>query len=289
VNHSNTPSLLFHRPEFIFRNGAESIFKFEVQHAHIYFTRNNNALTSLEKAPFGGFIVRHDASDAHLISLIQKVDDWSQTNNIDNLTIRCCPEVYDEKQSTKVNRALMRCGFEVKYHDVTQVIPVSGEMHLNMDKKRRIRKSFSSGFTFSQLGLNLLFESYSLIVQSRKQKQYPVTMTREDVERMFTLFPEDYLLFGVFEKSKMIATAVCIKVNAKILYCFYIGDDIAYRSYSPVTFLIHGIHEFCRLQEIELLDLGISTDRGKLNQGLYTFKKSFGGFDSRKLTFEKKL
>ena len=224
-----------------------------------------------------------------MILLMQKIQDWSQTNNIRTLTIRCFPEVYDKGQSVIIHRALVGSGFAIKYEDITQVVLAAEKMDLNIHKKRRIRKCLALGFTFRQVGVDLLSESYSLIVESRNQKAYPITMTMKELERMFILFPEDYLIFGIFDKSEMIATSVCVKINSKILYSFYIGDNVAYRSLSPVTLLISGIHDFCQLHRYDLLDLGISTDKGVLNKGLYAFKKSFGSFDSRKLTFEKKL
>lgn len=233
--------------------------------------------------------MEHDASVTNLNSLIERIQDWSRTNNIRNLTIRGFPEVYDKGQSATIQQALTGSGFAIKYEDITQVISVPEKMELNIHKKRRIRKCLALAFTFCQVEVDLLSESYSLITESRNQKGYPITMTLKELERMFMLFPDNYLLFGVFDKSKMIATSVCIKINSKILYIFYIGDSVAYRSFSPVTLLISGIHNFCQLHHYELLDLGISTDKGILNKGLYAFKKSFGSFDSRKLTFEKKL
>jgi hypothetical protein len=185
---------------------------------------------------------------------------------------------------------LHESGFTIKYEDITQAIPIqSGAMRLNTHKMRRLRKAEVSGFSFRELSLNFLEEGYSLIVGSRENKGYPITMSMKELEDMFALFPSEYLLFGVFDKHKLISVSVSIKVNTEILYCFYIGDDLAYRSHSPVTYLIHGIYEYCRSNHFKLLDLGISTDKGILNKGLYTFKKTFGSVDSPKLTFVKQL
>lgn len=114
-------------------------------------------------------------------------------------------------------------------------------------------------------------------------------MSLEGLQNMFTLFPDEYLLFGVFDEEKMIAASVSIKVCQRILYCFYIGDDLEYRSQSPVTVLVAGIYEYCRVNNFFVLDLGLSTEKGIVNKGLYTFKKSFGAVESPKLTFVKKL
>jgi hypothetical protein len=289
VNNLTTSSFLFHHPGFIFRNGEQSIIHFQEPRLCIYFTRNGNTLTSLDKAPFGSFILKNDASDSDLISLIGKIQDWSLTNKINRITIRCFPEVYDTDQSAIIQQALLGHQFKIKYTDITQVVSISEEMDLDVHKKRRLRKCSTLGFTVCQITTDFLKESYALIAESRNHKGYPVTMNMKELEHMFILFPKDYFLFGVFDESKIIAASVCIKINSKILYSFYIGDDVSYRSYSPVTLLINGVHDFCKVNQYLFLDLGISTDRGVLNKGLYAFKKSFGSFDSYKLTFEKQL
>lgn len=114
-------------------------------------------------------------------------------------------------------------------------------------------------------------------------------MTLPDLIKTFEQFPAHYILFGVLDDEKIIAAAVTVVVSKEILYCFYIGDSLAYRPYSPVTFLVSGIYDYCIANNFKLLDLGISTDKGVLNKGLYSFKKSLGCIDSCKLTFEKIL
>jgi lipid II:glycine glycyltransferase (peptidoglycan interpeptide bridge formation enzyme) len=168
-------------------------------------------------------------------------------------------------------------------------VSTEGSMPLDAHKKRRLRKAESSGFVFRELVVDSLPESYQLIVASRLNKAYPVTMTLEQLHAMFVLFPNAYRLFGLLDHDTLVATAVCIKVSTEILYCFYIGDHLAYRSLSPVTALVNGIYSYCQSHNFRMLDLGISTDKGILNSGLYNFKKTFGSIKSDKLTFSKTL
>lgn len=283
-------SFLFHHPEFVFRNPEKSPIAFEGHSAQIYFSRLGDALLSLDSAPFGSFILDDSATVHDVISLVEKIVSWSTNNGITTLLIRSFPEAYHPEHNRLIKTSLLESGFTIKYEDITQVIPIlSGPMPLNTHKKRRLRKAASSEFSFRELPLDFLDDGYLLIVRSREIKGYPVTMSLKELKEMFALFPKKYLLFGVFDKHKLISVSVSIKVNTEILYCFYIGDDLAYRSHSPVTYLINGIYEYCRSNHFKLLDLGISTDKGILNKGLYTFKKTFGSVDSLKLTFVKQL
>ena len=286
----NPSTFLFHRPEFIFRDPGSQILTFQNQAASISFSKIGNSLVSLDKSPFGSFNVQSEASQHQIMDLLTEVEKSCRAQGIVNLTIRCFPEVYSPKKSDLIEKALREFGFAEKYKDISQVIHVSEEvMSLNVHKKRRIRKATELGFHFIEIAEDNLSEAYTLFVESRESKGYPVSMTLDDLRGMFKRFRKEYLLFGVFDKKKMIAASVCIKINEKILYCFYIGDHLPYRTESPVTLLIAGVYDYCRENDFELLDLGLSTDKGTLNRGLYAYKKTFGSIDSHKLTFEKKL
>lgn len=285
-----SPLFLFHRPRFVFRNPEHTIVPFESNSIVIYFSKTGDGLVSLDRSPFGSFITDHEVSKIDLQSLLKIIFEWSGSHGIRNLVIKSFPEVYAPQFSEQIKEALLESGFKILYDDVAQVINVSGdEMKLNTHKKRRLRNATLAGFSFQKLTVSDLDKCYALIVESRENKNYPVTMTLQELKNIFALFPKEYLLFGVYDQGKLIAAAVCIEVSNEIMYCFYIGDDLDYRAYSPVTLLVHGIYRYCQHNNFKLLDLGLSTDKGILNKGLYTFKKSFGAFDSHKLTYLRPL
>jgi len=283
-------SLIFHLPKFVFRNPDKPIIFFEDRAAQIYFSRIGNELISIDNAPFGSFMINDELTKDDLSSCLKKITLWSQANGITSVVIRSFPEIYNSKNSALTKQALLASGFDILCEDVAQIVNITESgLNVNTHKKRRLRKAQTMDFSFRELQPDLLKDGYALIVETRQKKGYPVTMSLEGLQRMFDLFPDDYLLFGVLDKNQLIAASVCIKINPEILYCFYIGDDLEYRPYSPVTSLVNGIYDFCKDHHFKILDLGISTEKGKLNKGLYTFKKSFGSVDSYKLTFLKQL
>ena len=82
----------------------------------------------------------------------------------------------------------------------------------------------------------------------------------------------------------MLASAICIRISPDILYVFYWGDADGTSTLSPVVVLAAGIYERCQMLGIRLLDAGISTDQGRLNEGLRTFKRNLGFAESSRLT-----
>ncbi len=281
---------LFHDSKFIFRNPEASVVRFINGSAEIYFSNNKQSLISLEASPFGGFMTDRIVVKEDVTSCLAQVEEWSKVHDMSHILIRLYPTAYHPESAALINEALLKFSFKILYADVAQIIDVTGgSLKLNADKKRRLRNCNEQGFEFRSLPRDFLSEGYSLIVQSRTTKGYPVTMSLEDLQNMFVLFPHEYLLFGMFDRNRMIAASVSIKVNDEILYCFYLGDDLEYRTYSPVTALVAGIFEFCQTHKFSTLDLGLSTDKGIMNHGLYAFKKSFGANDSAKLTFIKQV
>lgn len=292
---NSSQSFFFNSRHFVFRNPGVEIISFpseEGEHSvTIHFTKLGNALTSLDKSPFGGFVLAPSATKAGIEQVVKTMLEYFHKNRIDAVTIRCFPETYAPDESFMVLEVLQASGFIIKYLDIAQLIHVSSshDLGLNVHRKRRLKKCREKGFSFQQLTANSLNDAYQLIVESRERKGYPVTMTLPALAAMFDRFPEHYLLFGVFDNQVMIAASVAIRVNDRILHCFYIGDRLSYRSYSPVTLLMQGIYDFCSQRDFRLIDLGISTDKGEMNEGLFSFKKSLGCVASRKLTFHKNL
>lgn len=263
---------------------------FSNTYGKIFFSQKQDQLISLERSPFGGFVVDETASEENLEELVRQVLKWCQTRNVKSIIIRCFPEAYNIHLSKLSNEVLLRNMFAVKYHDISQMLMISedGPM-MNVHRQRRLRKCKAEGYVFEKLPPSFLPEAYACIAESRNDKGYPITMTLPELSEMFDRFPDHYYLFGVKDQAKIVATCVAIEVSPKILYCFYIGDALAYRHTSPVTMLMDGLYKFAREHHYELIDLGISTDEGVLNEGLYSFKKSLGAVDSPKLTFTKQF
>ena len=132
-------TFLFHKPEFIFRYPENQIITFEESESKIHFSRIGNLLISLDKSPFGSFVITSRTTKNKLSSLVEKIEDWSRQEGIANLLIRSFPEIYEPEQSALIKETLIGSGFSIKYEDITQVIPVTeGSMNLNTHKKTTV-------------------------------------------------------------------------------------------------------------------------------------------------------
>lgn len=291
LQHSEVePSFFFHQHSFVFRNPEIEIVSFSCQQATIYFVHRDDELVSLDRSSFGGPIISATTEPSDLTGLLKKINTWSLEHAITAIQVRCFPETYNTFQSELINAAFLHAEYQIQYTDIDQVLFVSDrKINMSISPRMHVKKCQKLGFDFLPLDPAALGKAYDLIADSRQRKKYPMSMTLIDLAEMFKRFPENYLLFGVHHNATLIASTVVIVVSPLIWYCFYLGDDQKFRTYSPITFLIYHLYDYAQKRGVTLLDLGTSSDKGVVNPGVYSFKKSLGCEVANRHTFVKKL
>ena len=195
---SSAPNnFLFHSTEFIFREDASNIISFSdavdgVEVARIHFSKNDRRIYSLERSPFGGFILDAKATEENMTRLIHEVESWAIENNIEEISIRGYPAIYNPEESQKIRSALERARFSVTKQEVLQVIPIDENSlaGFSRNRKRMLKRCIDAGLTFGQLTTSSLEEAYEIFVECREDKNYPVTMSLGDIRREFKNFPD---------------------------------------------------------------------------------------------------
>ena len=244
------------------------------------------------RSPFGSVWRSKELTNEQLDFLIKHILSWSKELELTELIIKGYPFCYDQQNSALLTNALMINGFQQVVVDINQHIEVEGTDFMRKIIKfeqKKLKKCKREGFEFRICNQESLKEAYGLISSVRKQKGYPVTMEYWDLKKMYQQFPDNYMLFAAYNHDQMIATSVTIKVNDKILYNFYHGHDTKYNHFSPILLVLEGVYNYCLKHNIEIIDLGISSDHSKINPGLYQFKKNVGAQESPKITFSKTI
>ena len=238
-------------------------------------------------ATFGG--VDCDALDVDVEFFLGEVESKLKDYGVREFEIRMWPEYIDQGRWTVFLRSQ---GYEVIQNETNQHLEIHQGGFLGglaKDKIKKLRLAKAQGFEFRSLELGYLKDVFELIVDSRQSKGYPVTMSFQSLYEVMAALPDRYRLYGIFDGELLIAGAVNIRVNDDVSYNFYHGDRLSYRHYSPLTMLVEGVYEKCIKENLKYLDLGISSELGRVNQGLYTFKQRLGCHESRKMVFSKFL
>lgn len=246
-------------------------------------------LVNANFSSFGG-IEYTEVGAGFLAIFLKHLLEYSHENGLDSISLKL-PSIIYQTGISQLFEILAGFDFRARPPEVNQHISVSpGDFSntIKRNERKKLRQCHEQNFHFRKLTNQQLTEAYDLISDSRVRNNFPVSMTLSGLSKMFQVFKQHYHLFGVYDGEKLIATAVSIRVSNKVLYNFYHGDLYEYRRLSPTVMLLEGVYKYCQANRISILDLGVSSVNGELNQGLYDFKKNCGSTSTKKLTLELK-
>lgn len=286
---------LFNEAEHLRQQGGEDVFTFYWKNLEnqlfearfSIFLFNSNGFSPL-RATFGGVEFSEVLTEESLLAFLKLA--IQALPKIDSLGITLCPANYlTEKQIQILENCLVNLEFKEKYSDLNYFMNVSErpfyQVLISKRYKQLLRKSERMGLYFQQVEKPNLREIHSFIARSRERKNRPMTMTLEALEKCFQLFSESFSVFTLKDTENLLAVAVCIKINENSLYTFYLADDEKYLVFSPTICLISGIYEYSWRNGFKVLDLGIASEKGVLNEGLAFFKAHLGAERSFKKTY----
>ena len=281
---------VFNTPEFLSLKEGEAqyfvLFENESAIARICFMIDKNQAISGHQATFGSIDADLPLARETAKYFLEQVIISLEKAGIDEVIIKHWPDCYDQPNSWR--GIFIDLGFSVVNSETDQYLAIKEQDYLqvvNKNQHSNLNQARAKGFKFECLNINELPYVYDLIQKTLARKGYPVSMTYDDLYKTISVLSDKYLLFGIFDDKKLIAASVSVRISKRILYNFYHADDFSYRSTSPMVMLIKEIYQYCQQNDVRLLDLGISTETGKINEGLFNFKKSLGCSTSEKNTY----
>lgn len=233
------------------------------------------------RATFGGIEYSDNLPEKELSIFFNGVMKHPKVSQLSRLTITEKPNFYDSHtinwQSEKVI-------------DTNQHLLVNTSSFINRivpAEKRRLKKCINHGFSFEEIKNPDFDSAYQFVKINRERKGRPTTMNAQTLASVFEQMPNDYKLFVVKDGQKVIAMTILVKLNEDAQYIFLPADDASYHTFSPSVMLFNGVYAYCQQSNAKVIDFGISSEAGVLNEGLFRFKKNLGCVASEKITFRK--
>jgi len=256
------------------------------------FFKDNQAYSPF-RAPFGSIELSDNITIQELEYFIEELEKFLRERRATKFKIVSYPECYVPEKASLLNYCLLKQNYsiitaELNYHlSITSSSDIVSVFHDS--ERRRYKKCMEQGFEVGIERGSYVQEAFELIKKGRESKGIPLSMKLEEFQKLFKEYSQYYLLFTVKDKNKLVAVATGVKVSSEILYYFLPADDAEYKSFSPTVLLIKGMYDYCKENNIRLLDLGIATADAVPNYGLIKFKEHLGGIPSLKYTFQKTL
>ncbi|MBI1769820.1 MAG: hypothetical protein HY015_01290 [Bacteroidetes bacterium] len=260
--------------------------------AQVNFHIENSTASSPYKAPFGSFEFNESLSIEVLFNFLVEVENKLKEQGVIKVAIKDVPHLYRPQESAILSVLLMDLNFEVVKSEINSSIVVDEVLwrdKISQAELKRLRRCEREQLIFQSLGLSELEEVYNFTRECRHERDAELSVTYASLKYTVEKCPDDFLLFGVFQKKELIASAISVRVTNSIIYNFYHAHRKSSDQLSPIVFLLDNQYSYCRQNGFRLLDLGTSSLENKTNFSLLNFKTQVGGIFSMKLTFEKEL
>jgi hypothetical protein len=157
---------------------------------------------------------------------------------------------------------------------------------LSKGNRKKIRQFNEMGGVVSFSNLSNIKQCYDILVENRRHRGVQLTMEFEDFKKSLILCEKDFKLIQANIGGNVIATSLLVKIMPDYWYVLYWGESIEFRNLSPVASIFYFLIEQAKSNKVVILDLGISSVNGTLDEGLARFKTNLGAVTSEKLILE---
>jgi hypothetical protein len=255
----------------------------------------DNILHSAFSAPFGGFcFLQEEVKISHIDEGLKLLTEWAVSQRLYSIKITLPPTIYNETFLSKQINSLYRNDFSMEKVDLNYAYHLH---HFDEDYPSSIWYNARKNLRIA-LGNQLSFglcvsdqekqDAYNVIRQNREARGFPLRMTWEQVQRSMAVMPADFFLVKN-NGGLSVAAAVIFHVAKKIVQVIYWGDLPEYAGLKTMNFLSYKVFEYYKAQQVDIVDIGPSTENSVPNFGLCEFKESIGCDISCKFSFSKSI
>ena len=257
----------------------------------LIFGRRENIVLSPFSAPFGCFAFLNEQIDIDKIDeSLLVLDDYLKEKKISNIKFVLPPFCYNVSFLSKLVNSLSRSRYKVSHIDLNHIFKTlffdeKYKEKLNSNTRRNLNIALKQNFVFQKTDdIDLV---YDIISKNRELRDFPLRMTLEQVKETIKIIKHD--AFVVKLNQDYVASALVYYVAHNIVQIIYWGDIPEFSSLKTMNFLSYKVFEYYKNTDVEIVDIGPSTENGIPNYGLCDFKESIGCVAENKFTFEKKM
>ena len=239
----------------------------------------DETLKSPGRATFGGFWTDPNRNFSFTEKTLAQLIAYSSKSNQFRISfppIYFHPEIFDEQVSFFKTRCITRIS-ESNFH-----IVVDQRKDVSKGNRKKQRQFIERGGSVSQVLEADWRLIYNLLAENRLRRGVELSMPWRVFERGLIEQPDVFTAWGATLGMKLVGGALTVKINEDTLYVLFWGDTLLGRELSVVASICEKLVEFCRSKNYKILDLGISSVDGVLDENLARFKLNLGAIQTAK-------
>jgi len=151
--------------------------------------------------------------------------------------------------------------------------------------RKKLRQFLEAGGVFRRAEVSELPDIYEIIRLNRENIGVTPSISLEQLQKSFALMPSIYSAWVATIDGSIAAVAITLRVKHDNEYVYMWADNLAFRNFSPIVAICEGLISVTKCSGVTMLDLGISSVRGVVNENLFRFKSNLGADSYEKPTF----
>lgn len=189
------------------------------------------------------------------------------------------PEVFESQVryfDTNCDRKITETNFHIN---------VSNRLLISKGNRKKLRQFSEQGGQVIRLDSYEWRDLYDLLYANRARRGVNLSMSWDVFEKGLRELPDKFEAWGAKLNDELIGGALTVEIDEKTLYVLFWGDSLLGREISVVASICERLVGHCISRNYNVLDLGISSVDGVLDQNLARFKKNLGAVISSKPIF----
>lgn len=287
----NSPNdLVFSSSRFNYFNKdkCEFIYTHYDNKMSMIFGVRNSCLLAPFSAPFS--FIRYGSKYikySHVHDFFKSLKENFFASNLDSLKISLPPYFYDESLISKISHCFNDLGFQLSYRDVNS--------HINLDAikldlmpsvtKKAIRTAakYNNEMVLCNSEEQKL-RAYKIIKENRDMNGYPLRMSWEEIFLTTSNVAKAFYFYTTIDGHDA-AAAIVFEVNREVVQVIYWGANEIGEKSNSMYFLPFELVKFFKDKGYKHMDIGPSSENGKLSIGLNDYKQMIGCSNSLKETW----
>ena len=231
---------------------------------------SGSEFASPNEATFGGIFVSGEFSEKNN-SIIPKLVDfiYSEYRAKSFSILLPSSHLYDS-EGLETNATFPQFLTKKIFKDLNFAVNLGtwSEHNLSKGNRKKLRQCRELGIKTRELEGFEITKAYELIAENRKRLGIMPSISLDSLLTLADRFPTYYKVYGTYHKCDLIAAAIVVETHHENNYVYMWGHVAKYENYSPVVSLFVFLVEASRHCGYKFLDLGISSSKGIVNEGL---------------------
>lgn len=252
------------------------------------YQASKTGVKSPGKATFGGiWISEGEPTVSFYVNLFNTI--FEKHKSAKETRVILPPLYYYPSKFRNQATALKLIGFEEIFLDINFHIDIGKWTQdlLSKGNRKKIRQFNENGGEIILASSDDFLNAYHLLRENREYRGVKMSMDQVKFVENLVKLPGIYKTYLAKVGKDIAGVAYLVRISKEVNYVLFWGDDINFRYLSPVASLLNFLVSESNHDGCTILDLGISSVDGVVDDGLARFKKNLGALETYKPVYRR--